>query len=79
MKILIVSATWLEVKLLADELEFIDESTHLLKKYRLNEIEIDILITGIGTIFTAFHLTNALRDMQIPVCNQYWYCRKFNR
>jgi futalosine hydrolase len=62
MNILIVSATWLEVKLLADELEFIDESTHLLKKYRLNDIEVDILITGIGTTFTAFHLTNALRD-----------------
>jgi futalosine hydrolase len=62
MKILIVSATWLEVKLLADELEFIDESTHLLKKYRLNGTQIDILITGIGTTFTAFHLTNALRD-----------------
>ncbi len=64
MKILIVSATWLEVKLLTDELEFIDQSTHLLKKYRLHEIEIDILITGIGTTFTAFHLTNALRDQQ---------------
>lgn len=64
MKILIVSATWLEVKLLTDELEFIDQSTHLLKKYRLHEIEIDILITGIGTTFTAFHLTNALRDKQ---------------
>lgn len=64
MKILIVSATWLEVKLLTDELEFIDQSTHLLKKYRLHEIEIDILITGIGTTFTAFHLTNALRDEQ---------------
>ncbi|MDO8951791.1 MAG: futalosine hydrolase [Draconibacterium sp.] len=62
MKILIVSATWLEVKMLADELEFIDESTHLLKKYRLNGTQIDILITGIGTTFTAFHLTNALRD-----------------
>jgi futalosine hydrolase len=64
MKILIVSATWLEVKLLTDELEFIDQSTHLLKKYRLHEIEIDILITGIGTTFTAFHLTNALHDKQ---------------
>jgi futalosine hydrolase len=64
MKILIVSATWLEVKLLTDELEFIDQTTHLLKKYRLHEIEIDILITGIGTTFTAFHLTNALRDEQ---------------
>ena len=62
MKILIVSATWLEVKLLADDLELIEETTHLLKKYRLNEIEIDILVAGIGTTFTAFHLTNTLRD-----------------
>jgi len=58
---LIVAATWLEVKLLADELEF-EKETHQLKKYRLNEIEIDILITGIGTTFTAFHLTNALHN-----------------
>jgi len=62
MKILIVAATWLEVKLLADELEFIEESTHLLRKYRLHEIEIDILTTGIGTTFTAFHLANTLRE-----------------
>lgn len=62
MKILIVSATWLEVKLLADELEFIGESSHILKHYRFEETEIDVLITGIGTTFTAFHLTNALRD-----------------
>lgn len=62
MKILIVAATWLEVKLLADELELIEETTHLIRRYRLNEIEIDILITGIGTTFTAFHLTNALHD-----------------
>jgi futalosine hydrolase len=62
MKILIVSATWLEVKLLADELEFIEESAHSLKKYKLFEIEIDILITGIGTTFTAFHLTNTLHE-----------------
>lgn len=64
MKILIVSATWLEVKLLADELEFIEEQTHLLRKYRTQEIEIDILTTGIGTTFTSFHLTNTLRDNQ---------------
>jgi futalosine hydrolase len=62
MKILIVSATWLEVKLLADELEFLEESSHILKHYRLEENEIDVLITGIGTTFTAFHLTSALRD-----------------
>jgi futalosine hydrolase len=62
MNILIVSATWLEVKLLADELEFIEESSHILRHYRLDEIKIDILISGIGTTFTAFHLTNTLRD-----------------
>lgn len=62
MKILIVSSTWLEVKLLADELEFVKESAHFLRKYRLHDIETDILITGIGTTFTAFHLTNTLRD-----------------
>ena len=60
MKILIVAATWLEVELLTAELEFVEENTHLLRKYRLHEIEIDILITGIGATFTAFHLTNAL-------------------
>jgi len=60
MKILIVSATWLELKLLADELEFIEETSYVLKKYRLHETEIDMLITGIGTTFTAFHLTNTL-------------------
>jgi len=62
MKILIVAATWLEVKLLADELEFVEESSHLLRKYQIHDIEIDILTTGIGTAFTAFHLTNTLHD-----------------
>jgi len=62
MKILIVAATWLEVKLLADELEFVEESSHLLRKYQIHDIEIDILTTGIGTAFTSFHLTNTLHD-----------------
>ncbi|MCY1722548.1 futalosine hydrolase [Prolixibacteraceae bacterium Z1-6] len=62
MKILIVAATWMEVKLLVDELEKVDEKSHLLKVYRFNGNEIDILITGIGTTFTTFHLTNALHE-----------------
>jgi futalosine hydrolase len=60
MKILIVSATWMEVKLLVDELEKVDEKSHLLMMFQLDGIEIDILITGIGTTFTTFHLTNTL-------------------
>ncbi len=62
MRILIVAATWLEVKLLTDELDFVKDISHLLRKYQTQEIEIDILTTGIGTTFTAFHLTNTLRD-----------------
>ncbi len=64
MNILIVAATWMEVKLLVDELEIVEEKSHLLKEYQLNTTNIDILITGIGATFTAFHLTNALRDKQ---------------
>ena len=60
MKILIVTATWLEVKMLTDEFELVNETTHLLKKYSFDDIEIDVLITGIGVTFTTFHLTNAL-------------------
>jgi futalosine hydrolase len=51
MKILMVAATWMEVKLLMDELEFRGEKSHLLKQYWLADHEIDILITGIGTTF----------------------------
>lgn len=62
MKILIVAATWMEVNLLVEDFEKVEEKSHLLKTYRFKESIIDILITGIGTIFTTFHLTNALRD-----------------
>lgn len=62
MKILIVAATWMEVKLLVDELEKVNEKSHLLKEYKLGNIEIDALVTGLGTTFTTFHLTNALHE-----------------
>ncbi len=62
MNILLVAATWMEVNLLVDELEKTGEKSHLFKEYRFGEMDIDILITGIGTVFTTFHLTNALKD-----------------
>ncbi|MBT3385291.1 MAG: futalosine hydrolase [Prolixibacteraceae bacterium] len=62
MKILIIAATWMEVKLLADEFEFLGEKSNFLKKYQLADIAIDILIAGIGTTFTTFHLTNTLQQ-----------------
>ncbi|MFV0590500.1 MAG: hypothetical protein ACK5M7_03875 [Draconibacterium sp.] len=62
MKILLVASAWMEVKLLVEELDKVDEQSHLFKQYRWNDIEVDILITGIGTTFTAFHLTNVLKE-----------------
>lgn len=61
MKILIVAASWMEVKLLVDEFEFLAEKSHFLHEYRFGENEIDVLIAGIGTTFTTFHLTNTLQ------------------
>lgn len=62
MKILIVAATQMETKLLTEEFEFIKEKSHLLRQYSYDGKDIDVLITGIGTIFTTFHLTNVLHQ-----------------
>ena len=62
MKILIVAATWMEVKLLTDELEYRGEKSHLIKQYWFADKEIDVLITGIGTTFATFHLSQTLQQ-----------------
>ncbi|HPF50904.1 MAG TPA: futalosine hydrolase [Draconibacterium sp.] len=62
MNILLVAATWMEVNLLVDELEKTGEKSHLFKEYRFGEVNVDILIAGIGTTFTTFHLTNTLKE-----------------
>ncbi len=62
MKILIASATWLEIKLLADEINLTSEKPNFLKSGRINGHYIDILITGIGAIFTTYSLTQLLNQ-----------------
>ncbi len=62
MKILIVAATLMELKLLVDELNFLEEKCHNLTQYEFSGTNIDILIAGIGTTFTTFHLTETLKD-----------------
>lgn len=64
MKILIVATTWMEVKLLVDEMDLGDEISHFQKRFRIDDCEIDVLISGIGTTCTTFHLTNVLKDIQ---------------
>jgi futalosine hydrolase len=62
MKILIVAATPMEVKLLIEEFSFVEEKNDFLRHYKFAGSEIDLLITGIGTTFTTFRLTQTLAE-----------------
>ncbi len=59
-KILIVVATEGEVKLITEHLEVINITNKFLKQYRFQQVEIDILITGVGMVATAYHLGKQL-------------------
>jgi futalosine hydrolase len=60
MKILLVASSNSEIKLLRDKLTFVSKLYYNLSNYRLGNLEIDILITGHGSIFMAHHLTKIL-------------------
>ena len=60
MKILVVAATWMEVKFLADGLTACRVRSHHLRHYRYGENDIDILVAGIGITATTYHLTTSL-------------------
>ncbi|NLB27007.1 MAG: futalosine hydrolase [Bacteroidales bacterium] len=60
MKILITSATSMEIKLLADELNPVYERQNFWESGNINGHDIDILVTGIGTVFTTYSLTQLL-------------------
>jgi futalosine hydrolase len=57
MKILIVSATFSEVKALVDQLELIEKKDNFLSRFKQdNNKEIDVLVTGVGIASTAYQL-----------------------
>jgi futalosine hydrolase len=60
MKILIVVASSTEIKELRDKMTFANKLTPSLSTYTYGNLSIDILITGYGSIFTAYHLTKTL-------------------
>jgi futalosine hydrolase len=60
MKILLVAASNSEVKLLRDKLTFVSKVYNNLTNYKLGNLDIDVLITGHGSVFMAYHLTKAL-------------------
>lgn len=62
MKILIVAANWMEIKLIADELKPVKKSGTKHRNYVYAGNDVDILISGIGIISTTFHLTSTLHE-----------------
>ncbi|MBN1118852.1 MAG: hypothetical protein JXA77_16705 [Bacteroidales bacterium] len=60
MRILIVAATQREVSRLVNELSFVHQIDTFYQSYNFYNLHIDVLLTGHGGIFTAYHLTRAL-------------------
>ena len=60
MRILIVAATHREVKQLKDRLEFVHQHRAYISGHRYGNLLIDILVTGTGAVFMAYHLTRIL-------------------
>lgn len=60
MNILLVSATEVEIQIVLENLEQVDIWSDRLKKYRYKQMNLDVLVTGIGMINTAFHLGKTL-------------------
>jgi len=62
MKILIVSATSDEITPLLASLRFESEENSGCKNYSFNDLSIDVLITGVGMVFTAYWLGKTLSN-----------------
>jgi futalosine hydrolase len=60
MKILIVAATGFEIRPLTGKLTFIDQEDETLSHYRFRETPVDIIITGVGMVSTAYHMGRQL-------------------
>jgi futalosine hydrolase len=60
LKILIIASSNTEVKQLADKMDFIQKINPNFHTYRYGTLSVDIIITGIGSVFTTYYLTKAL-------------------
>jgi futalosine hydrolase len=60
MKILLVASSNNEIKLLRDRLTFVSKISNNHSEYKLGSLDIDILVTGHGSVFMAYRLTRVL-------------------
>lgn len=62
MKVLLVTATRMEVQLLLNECSYVGAPSDIMKTYSYRNVTFDLLVSGLGTTFTTYHLTNALTN-----------------
>ncbi|MFW6226525.1 MAG: futalosine hydrolase [Bacteroidota bacterium] len=60
MKVLVVAATNKEVYPLRNKLEFVHQIEKNFSSYKYEDLSVDILVTGIGSVFTTYYLTKIL-------------------
>jgi futalosine hydrolase len=60
LRILIVAASNREVIDFTNKLEFVHQIENQYRSYKLGELNIDVLVTGYGSVFMAYHLSKAL-------------------
>ena len=60
MKILLVAATNKEVYQIRNKMEFVHEIEKNFISYRYDKINVDVLVTGVGAVFTTYYLTKIL-------------------
>lgn len=79
MKILLVSATILEIRPLLTHLEFIRKGSDYLDHYRSGKTEIDVLIPGIGMAINAYHLGKQLASVKYDAAINAGICGSYSK
>ncbi len=79
MKILIVSATFSEIRYLYEQTQLISKHDDYLSSHRYNDNDIDILITGVGMTTTAYQLGLAASKTNYDVAFNFGIAGSFDR
>jgi futalosine hydrolase len=78
MKILLVSATYMEIASLVAKLRFVAETGPRTKTYTHGENEIDVLITGVGMVATSFWCSQLMTKKKYDLALNFGVCGSFD-
>lgn len=79
MRILLVSATYMEIAPVMARLKFVGERGPRMKAYTYNAHEIDVLITGVGMVATAFWCSQVMATNKYDLALNLGVCGSYDR